>query len=62
MYRIIWNDGSTESTHEFDTKAQLQDWVWSQVGAEYLNYAFKIEQQIDGEWTDPTEIVGLRDS
>ena len=61
MYRLIWNDGITETTNYFHTYEALKDWVWDKAGPYYLKYAFAIDQLIDGEYQELPVALGLRD-
>jgi len=51
MWRIYWD---METWHTFDTQQELIDWVKDTAGTEWYQHPFTIQEQIDGEWTEPS--------
>ena len=51
MWRIHWDN---TTYHTFDTQAELITWVKDTAGEQWYTHGFKIEEQIDGEWTAPS--------
>ena len=43
-----------ETWHTFDTQQELIDWVKDTAGTEWYQHPFTIQEQIDGEWTEPS--------